>query len=72
MSLSRNRGFVIGPLVVALARSTTGGDVVEPATTWANGLLHRGWSFRLTPWRRSAHEARYLLPGPSLVLAWRL
>ena len=72
MATSRNRGFIFGPLVVMHRREPPGGSVIEPATVWGNGLLHRGFSIRLMPWRRSRHESRYLLGGPALVLAWRI
>jgi len=73
MAISRNRGFILGPLSVSIAHAWPGGEITEPVTVWGNGLLHRGYAIRLAPWRQGrGADGPYLLAGPALVLAWRL
>ncbi|GJD31483.1 hypothetical protein PMNALOAF_2742 [Methylobacterium adhaesivum] len=64
-------GFVLGPLVVGTMRHPSDKGLVAPVRTWANGLLHRGVTFNVTPWR-DPKPGRYGVAPIGLVLAWRL
>lgn len=63
-------GFVAGPFVMGIVRQPPGGPLVEATTTWAHGLMHKGFAIRLTPWRRNWRYG-YSLGGPALLLAVR-
>lgn len=65
-------GFVLGPLAVGMMNlPVSASGLAVPVRTWANGLIHRGLAFNLTPWRE-ASRSRFAKPRLGLVVAWRL
>lgn len=64
-------GFTVCRLAVSWGRAGPGMTLVEPVTTWVGGILHRGYSVRLKPWRKTLHVSGYYLAGPALAFAWR-